>query len=195
MDYSPRIVEAFSFTYELHHAQRRKGSRVPYITHLMGVAAIAGRHGADEDQFIAALLHDAVEDQGGRNTLERIRSVFGEVVAGYVEGCSDSDAEPKPPWRERKERFIEHAKTADPKLKLVIAADKLHNARSIVSDLSERGGAVWDLFKGRRDGTLWYYGEMVRALALGWPHPILRELSHVVDEMHRIAHEMETKRS
>lgn len=187
MEYSPRIVEAFAFAYELHRTQVRKGSHVPYLTHLMGVAAIVGRHGGNEDQVIAALLHDAVEDQGGRETLGRIREAFGGDVAGYVEGASDSDTEPKPPWKERKERFIGSTTAAPPALKLIIAADKLHNARSIISDLHERGNDVWRMFKGGRDNTLWYYGEMVRALAAGWAHPMVRELSRTVDEMQRLA--------
>lgn len=191
MEYSPRIVDAFAFTYELHRKQVRKGSRVPYITHLMGVAAIVGRYAGDEDQFIAALLHDAVEDQGGLETLDRIRERFGDTVAGYVAGCSDSDDSPKPAWRERKERFIAFVKSAPPEQRLVIAADKLHNARAIVSDLHEKGNALWDLFKAGREGTLWYYAEVVRALGEGWTHPLLRELSHAVDAMQRLAVRLE----
>jgi len=187
MDYSPRIVDAFAFTYELHRTQVRKGSKVPYITHLMGVAAIVGRHGGDEDQFIAALLHDAVEDQGGRDTLERIRERFGDAVAAYVEGCSDADTDPKPPWQERKEQFIESMKKASPGLKLIIAADKLHNTRALVSDLHEKGNAVWDLFRAGREGSLWYYAEMVRALSADWSHPLLRELAEEVDVLQRLA--------
>jgi len=191
MEYSPRIVDAFAFAYALHRTQVRKGSHVPYITHLMGVAAIVGRYGGDEDQFIAALLHDAVEDQGGRETLDRIREAFGADVARYVEGCTDSDTQPKPPWRDRKERFIENTKCAEPRIRLIIAADKLHNARSIISDLDECGNEVWRRFKAGQDDTLWYYGEMVRALSTGWSHPILRELSSAVDDMHRRACELE----
>jgi (p)ppGpp synthase/HD superfamily hydrolase len=164
---------------------------VPYLTHLMGVAAIVGRYGGDEEQFIAALFHDAVEDQGGRETLERIRERFGDTVAGYVEGCTDSDRDPKPPWQERKEQFIEAASHASPEQKLIVAADKLHNARSIVSDLHDRGNAVWKMFKGGREGTLWYYSEIVRALSTGWSHRLLRELAEEVDIMHRIALRLE----
>jgi len=192
MEYSPRIVDAFAFTYDLHRTQVRKGSRVPYITHLMGVAAIVGRHGGDEDQFIAALLHDAVEDQGGLETLDRIRDRFGEAVADYVAGCSDSDEPPKPPWWERKERFIETARTASPKQKLIIAADKLHNARALISDVREKGEAVWDLFNAGREGILWYYAEMVRVLAEDWSHPLLRELAEEVDALQRLAVRLET---
>jgi (p)ppGpp synthase/HD superfamily hydrolase len=191
VEYSPRIVDAFAFTYELHRGQMRKGSPTPYITHLMSVAAIVGRHGGDEDQVIAALLHDAVEDQGGQATLRRIRERFGDDVAAYVAGCSDSDARPKPPWRERKEEFIERARQASAKLRLIIAADKLDNVRSLVGDLHERGNAAWKVFKGDRDDTLWYYAEMVRALSREWSHPLLRELAEAVDLLHRLAHRLE----
>jgi (p)ppGpp synthase/HD superfamily hydrolase len=193
MEYSPRIVEAFALTYDLHRTQIRKGSHVPYITHLMGVAAVVGRHGGDEDQFIAALLHDAVEDQGGQETLDLIRRKFGEKVAEYVAGASDSDTEPKPPWQERKEKFIAFARTAGPRQKLIIAADKLHNARSIISDLGERGNDVWKMFKNGREGTLWYYTEMVHALSYNWSHAVLRELADAVDQMHRRAAELESE--
>jgi (p)ppGpp synthase/HD superfamily hydrolase len=193
MEYSPRIVDAFAFAYELHRTQVRKGSRVPYVTHLMGVAAIVGRYGGDEDQFIAALLHDAVEDQGGIETLDRIRERFGATVADYVAGCSDSDDAPKPPWRERKERFIEFTRTASPKQRLIIAADKLHNTRALISDLREKGNAFWDLFKAGREGSLWYYAEIVRALAEGWTHPLLRELTEEVDVLRRLAARIESE--
>ena len=193
MEYSPRIVDAFAFAYELHRTQVRKGSRVPYITHLMGVAAIVGRYGGDENQFIAALLHDAVEDQGGIGTLDRIRERFGETVAAYVAGCSDSDDTPKPPWRERKERFIEFTKTASPKQKLIIAADKLHNTRAVINDVREKGNAVWDLFKAGREGNLWYHDEIVSALAEGWSHPLLRELTEEVNALHRLAVHLENE--
>jgi (p)ppGpp synthase/HD superfamily hydrolase len=179
--------------YELHGGQVRKGSHVPYLTHLMGVAAIVGRYGGDEEQFIAALFHDAVEDQGGRETLDRIRERFGDSVADYVNGCSDSDSLSKPPWQERKEKFIEAATHASPGLRLIIAADKLHNAWSIIGDLHEQGDALWTIFKGGRDGTLWYYAEMVRALSTGWTHPLLRELAAEVDFMHRLAFRIEKK--
>ena len=187
MEYSPRVVEAFAYAYALHRTQVRKGSRVPYITHLMEVAAIVGRYGGDEDQFIAALLHDAVEDQGGRKTLSAIRERFGPKVAEYVEGCTDSYEIPKPEWRERKTKFIEITVSAPPKQKLIIAADKLHNARSILSDLHEKGDKAWAIFKSGRDEVLWYYAEMVCALSSGWSHPILRELADTVDTMQRLA--------
>jgi (p)ppGpp synthase/HD superfamily hydrolase len=189
MEYSSRIVDAFALSFQLHQKQVRKGSHVPYITHLMGVAAIVGRHGGDEEQFIAALLHDAVEDQGGQATLARIRARFGDTVAEYVAGCSDTDIEPKPPWLERKEQFIKATRTASPKLKLIIAADKLHNTRSTISDLRERGDQVWRMFKGDKDAHLWYMEEMLRALAHQWEHPLLRELADAIETLHQIANQ------
>ncbi len=186
MEYSSRVVDAFSFAYELHRAQVRKQSEAPYITHLIAVAALVGGGGGDEDQFIAALLHDAAEDQGGHATLEAIRGRYGDTVAGYVAGCTDAFENPKPEWHERKTRYIAHVAGASEKQKLIVASDKLHNARCILSDYQSRGDTVWDMFKPGRDATLWYYAEMVRALGEGWDHPILRELAHTVDRIHRL---------
>lgn len=183
MTYTGRIVEAFTLTWELHAAQKRKGSGVPYITHLMSVAAIVGEFGGDEDQFIAALLHDAVEDQGGLAVLDQVRETFGGRVADLVWGCSDAHEDPKPPWQERKENHIAEVADDGPDLKLIVAADKLHNARSIVTDLRHDGPCVWNRFSGGRDGTLWYYREMLKALRTDWDHPILIELAMTIDEM------------
>jgi (p)ppGpp synthase/HD superfamily hydrolase len=193
VEYSPKILDAFAFMYELHRTQVRKGSHAPYITHLLGAAALVGQYGGDEEQFIAALLHDAVEDQGGLETLARIRERFGGQVADYVSACSDSVTDPRPPWQERKEQFIEAALHADPRAKLIIAADKLHNARCLISDLHEKGNAIWKIFKNGRDGTLWYYAEIVRALGTGWAHPLLRDLECEVDLLHRFAFELEAR--
>jgi len=187
VDYSPRIIDAFAYALELHDGQARKLSGVPYVTHLMAVAAIVGEHGGDEDQVIAALLHDAAEDQGGLETLAAIRKRFGDTVAGYVEGCTDSYTIPKPPWRARKEAFIERIEDAEPQLKLIVAADKLHNARATITALREKGNAIWREFRGGREDTLWYYAELVRVLAKGWSHPALRDLADAVDALHRRA--------
>jgi (p)ppGpp synthase/HD superfamily hydrolase len=187
LPYTDRFVEAFAFAESLHRKQRRKGSDVPYITHLMAVAALVGEYSGDEDQVIAALLHDAVEDQGGQNTLARIREIFGDTVAGYVLGCSDAHSEPKGPWLERKTRFLDALKEAPPNVKLIVASDKLHNVRTLINDLYKVHNALWDRFSGRREGTLWYYREALRALAVGWEHPILRELSEAVDKLEELA--------
>lgn len=187
MIYSDRVTAAFELANRLHRDQRRKGSDVPYITHLMGVASLVGEFGGGEDQVIAALLHDAVEDQGGVSTLERIRSGFGDCVAGYVEGCTDAYTEPKPPWESRKRAFIESLQGAPEALQLIVAADKLHNLRTMVSDYRETGEALWERFTKGRDGVLWYHGEVLAALEEGWDHPILRELRSVYERLQRDA--------
>lgn len=175
MAYTNRFIQAFSLAEELHRRQHRRGSEVPYITHLMAVASLVGEHGGSEDQVMAALLHDAVEDQGGEETLERIRDYFGEKVAGLVEACSDARAEPKPAWLPRKQLFLDALRTASPEVKLIVAADKLHNVRTLIRDYRKVGESLWDRFTGKREGTLWYYREACRALQHDWDHPILQE--------------------
>lgn len=183
MPYTDRFVDAFALAEGLHRKQHRKGSDVPYITHLMAVAALVGEYSGDEDQVIAALLHDAVEDQGGRATLEQIRERFGETVARYVVGCTDAHTEPKPPWLERKTAFLTALRSAEPAVKLIVAADKLHNVRTLINDYHGVGEVLWDRFTGKRAGTLWYYREALNALNDGWDHPILREYREAVDRM------------
>src|SRR5829696_6570189 len=124
----------------------RKGTNIPYVTHLLAVAAIVGENGGTEDEVIAALLHDAVEDQGGAATRDEIRRRFGDSVTTIVEGTSDTDVVPKPPWRERKQSYINHVGEAPRSVRLVSAADKLHNARSILVDLRAEGEAAWRRF-------------------------------------------------
>jgi len=191
--YSERLDEAFAFAHNLHRNQRRKGSRVPYVTHLMAVGALVGEHGGDEDQVIAALLHDAMEDQGGRDTLEQVRVRFGDRVAELVTGASDAEDDPKPPWQQRKESFLQRLAAAAPELKLLVAADILHNARATVSDLRQWGPAVWNRFRGGRDGTLWYYTQALEALSHEWEHPILPELAQAVKELRQLAEAAEAK--
>jgi (p)ppGpp synthase/HD superfamily hydrolase len=119
--------------------------------------------GGDEDQAIAALLHDAVEDQGGRPTLDSIRSEFGDRVASIVEACSDTDIQPKPPWRERKENYLKHLREQTrAEVLRVSAADKLHNARCIIADYRRCGEAVWQRFNAGKEAQAWYYGELAR---------------------------------
>jgi (p)ppGpp synthase/HD superfamily hydrolase len=160
-----RFRHAMVFAAELHNGQVKKGGHnIPYISHLLGVTSLLIEAGGDEDMAIAALLHDAVEDQGGRPTLERIRTEYGERVAHIVEGCTDSEIEPKRPWLERKKAYVSHVREhADSEVTLVSAADKLHNVRAILADFRELGDPVFDRFKGRKDGTLWYYRVMVDA--------------------------------
>jgi len=143
---SNRFCEALAYATRLHAAQRRKLSGSPYIGHLLRVTGIALEHGADEDEAIAAVLHDAVEDQGGPATRRRIADTFGPRVAEIVDGCTDSDQQPKPPWRGRKEGFLARLREASPSVRLVAASDKLDNARSILSSYLDGGEAIWDSF-------------------------------------------------
>jgi (p)ppGpp synthase/HD superfamily hydrolase len=185
--YSARFEEALVLASRLHAAQLRKGTKIPYVAHILGVAGIAIEYGADEDEAIAALLHDAVEDQGGAATLADIRRRFGDRVAGIVEGCTDADTVPKPPWRARKESYIAHLPGASPSVRLVSAADKLHNARAILRDYRELGERVWDRFNGGRSGTLWYYRALVEAFRQVGATPLVEELARTVDEIERLA--------
>ena len=164
MGYSPRFAQALQDAANLHATQCRKGTDTPYIAHLLAVTAIAIEHGATEDEAIAALLHDAVEDQGGKETLRLIRDRYGDNVANIVDGCSDADETPKPPWRQRKDAYVAHLGQASPSVRLVAAADKLHNARDVLASYRELGENLWPRFSGGRAGTLWFYRAVTDAL-------------------------------
>ena len=183
----PRFCEALSYAAALHAEQRRKVSGEPYLAHLLAVAAIVMEHGGDEDEAIAALLHDAIEDQGGRATRDEIARRFGPAVVAIVEGCTDSDTMPKPPWRQRKEAYIARLHAAPAAVRRVSAADKLHNARSILRECRARGESLWKHFHGGREGTLWYYRAVVEALKRSEPDPLVEELGRTVAEMERLA--------
>ncbi len=186
MTLTARFREALLYAATLHAAQVRKGSQSPYLAHLLGTAAIVLEHGADEDEAIAALLHDAVEDQGGAATGQQIRRRFGSRVAEIVDGCTDADTRPKPPWRERKETYLANLLTADASVHLVSAADKLYNAHSIVADYRLLGESLWERFTGRKSGTLWYYREVATVLGRVWPGPLVDELARTVEELERL---------
>jgi (p)ppGpp synthase/HD superfamily hydrolase len=185
---SVRFDRALALAAELHRAQRRKGTAVPYLSHLLAVAAIALEHGATEDEAAAALLHDAVEDQGGRPTLERIRAELGDEVAAIVLGCTDADVVPKPPWRARKEAYVARVAGAPLPVRLVSASDKLHNARSLVADYRMAKDALFARFTGGREGTLWYYRALVGAFREGARAPAFDAL---VDELDRTVSALE----
>ena len=167
----------------LHAHQTRKGTEIPYISHLLSVASLVMEHGGDEDEAIAALLHDAVEDQGGQDTLCVIRDRFGDRVAEIVEGCSDAFVRPKPPWRERKEHHIACMEAASSSVRLVTLADKLHNARTVLADYRLMGESLWKRFNGGREGTLWYYRSMIDVMRKFGPLPLLEELDRVVSDL------------
>ncbi len=184
---SNRFNQALAFAAELHAQQQRKGSGVPYVAHLLGVTSIALEYGANEDEAIAALLHDAIEDQGGVATGAEIRRRFGDAVATIVEGCTDAHSIPKPPWRERKELYLAHLPSASPSVLLVSASDKLHNSRSILQDYRAIGETVWDRFKGGKTGTLWYYRALVEAFRLTAVNPnLFAELERTVTAIEQL---------
>jgi (p)ppGpp synthase/HD superfamily hydrolase len=164
-----RFTSALVVAAELHAGQRRKGLGPPYIAHLLGVTAIAFDFGANEDEAIGALLHDAIEDApeslGASGVRTLIRERFGPAVVDIVEGCTDSDLTPKPPWRARKEHYVAHLAQASASTLLVSASDKLHNVRSIVRDYRVLHDAVWKRFSADagKTGTIGYYRGLVIA--------------------------------
>lgn len=183
----PRFLRAFEFAARKHKDQTRKASTIPYVAHLMGVASLVLEAGGDEDLAIAALLHDVVEDCGGAPMLKEIRRRFGPRVAKVVDGCTDADTYPKPPWRERKEKYIGHLESADADTQLVSAADKLNNVRSIISDYRAIGESVWSRFNGKRDGTLWYYRTLRDVFLRRKRNRITWELDLAVRELESLA--------
>jgi (p)ppGpp synthase/HD superfamily hydrolase len=187
--YSPRLIQALGVAAQLHAEQWRKGSEVPYLAHLLGTCSIALEYGADEDEAIAALLHDAIEDVEPAGDARAAVAAFGERVLRIVEGCTDTDQHPKPPWRERKQAYIDHLADADASVLLVSAADKLHNARSMNADLRRHGAATWDRFNGGRDGSLWYYRALIDAFRANPAHDaaLVEELDRAVSEMEALA--------
>ena len=187
MALSARFEDALVFAARLHSTQVRKGTQVPYVAHLLAVAGLVLEHGGDEDTAIAALLHDAVEDQGGAATREAIRARFGDHVTAIVDGCTDTDVTPKPPWRARKEAYLAHLPTTSDEVRLVSAADKLHNARTLLTDYRQWGEAVWERFNGGRAGTLWYYRALVTTFRAVEVTPLVEELDRTVTELERLA--------
>lgn len=187
MNSSERFCEALCYATRLHEGQQRKISGTPYVAHLLRVAGIALDHGADEDEAIAALLHDAVEDQGGQRTRREIARRFGPRVAEIVDGCTDTDQEPKPPWRGRKEAYLARLGEASASVRLVSACDKLDNARSILADYLRMKESLWRHFHGGRDGVLWYFRSVVEILKQAGGNPLVEELDRVVTELERVA--------
>jgi (p)ppGpp synthase/HD superfamily hydrolase len=180
-----RFEEALLYALHLHASQMRKASDIPYVVHLLSVAALVVENGGDEDEAIAALLHDAIEDQGGAVTREEIRSRFGERVVRIVDACTDCETTPKPPWRERKERHIEHLRSAPLDVLRVVAADKIHNTRSLLADYSRHGEGLWNRFNGGKEGTLWYYHTMADIVRPSLPCSMSEELDRTLAELDR----------
>jgi (p)ppGpp synthase/HD superfamily hydrolase len=182
----PRLQRAFRYAAEKHAGQTRKQSAVPYLSHLMAVASLVLEAGGDEDMAIAALLHDVVEDCGGMPRLREVRKQFGTRVAKIVEGCTDSFGDPKPEWMERKKGYLREVKRADAETRLVSAADKLHNVRTILTDYRQDGESIWKRFSGKKEGTLWYYRALSDEYQRRNPNRIARELEIAVAELERV---------
>ncbi len=189
---TPKLTGQFSkalvYAELKHHNQVRKGGDIPYIGHLLTVAGLVLNDGGSETQAIAALLHDTVEDQGGPPTLEEIKDNFGDDVARIVDECSDTDEVPKPPWLDRKRKYIDHLAEVGVDTLLVSVADKLDNARSMLRDYHEHGPKLWERFNRKNpQDHLWYYGALLDAYRSrnlnSW---MVNELARVVDELRRL---------
>lgn len=182
-----RFEDALHYATLIHAGQMRKGTAIPYLSHLLGVASIAMEYGANEDESIGALLHDAGEDAGGAGRIGDIRLRFGDAVANIVAGCTDTVETPKPEWRLRKEKYIAHISSASASVRLVSASDKLHNARAILRDLRAHGAPLWSRFTGGKEGSLWYYRELVIAFRNAGSSDLIDELDRVVGEIETLA--------
>ena len=180
---SSRFVKALGYVAKLHGRQIRKRTQRPYIGHLLSVTATVIEYGGDEEMAIAALLHDAVEDQGGARRLREIRRKFGKRVAHIVDGCTDTDQQPKPPWLERKRAYVARVGREGADVRLVSAADKLSNARETLHDFRMHGEEVFERFTGKKSGTLWYYRALVEAFRCAGSNPLVEELDRVVTEL------------
>ena len=180
-----RFDEAVRYAREAHAEQTRKGSRTPYLAHLLGVASIVLDDGGSEDEAIAALLHDTAEDQGGRPRLDDIRSRFGDAVARIVEDCTDSWETPKKPWAERKGAYAEHARRLSPSSLRVSVADKVHNAYATLRDLRNEGESVWNRFNAAPDDVIAYYQSLVRAYREAGGGKLVDELERIVRGIER----------
>lgn len=183
MNLSSRYEAALVMATQLHASQKRKGTSIPYVSHLLAVSSLVLEHGGNENQAIAALLHDAVEDQGGLSTLDKIRDDFGDVVADIVDHCTDAYEDPKPEWRIRKEEFVASIAEKPLDAALVSCADKLHNARAILNDLRSLGDELWGRFTGGKEGTLWYYQSLADAFDDTLGNSLSEELKRTVTEI------------
>ena len=185
MTLSPRFSDALTLAWELHRNQTRKGSGIPYMTHLMAVSCLVGEYGGDEDLIIGGLLHDSIEDCSDRISLPQLIERFGWRVGKVVEGCSDCQSTPKPPWEQRKRAYVERLKNESTDIKLVAASDKLHNASALLRDTMLQGDAHWSRFKAPKERQCWYLRACFNALADGWSNAILQRLDETVSALER----------
>jgi len=190
---SSRFDEALAYASNLHRTQTRKGGDIPYLGHLLSVSSLVIEGGGDETQAIAGLLHDAVEDQGGAKTLAEIRQKFGDDVATIVDECSDTDEVPKPPWKARKQRYVDHLRYASKATILVSLADKLDNARAILRDHRTEGDALWQRFSEHDPHEhLWYYRSLLDVYKQRETSWLVAELERVLDTLEGLINDAET---
>ncbi len=181
-----RFEDALVYATRLHTRQIRKGSGVPYVSHLLSVAALVLEDGGDEDEAIAALLHDAVEDQGGKATRAEIYRLFGERVGSIVDGCTESDTIPKPTWRDRKQRYLQQLRQGSLSVRRVALADKLHNARTILLDYRQQGENLWSVFTSGKEELLWFYHSLLELYQPTGSSPMVAELRRIVEELEHL---------
>jgi (p)ppGpp synthase/HD superfamily hydrolase len=186
MFWPDRMELALSTAWRIHSDQRRKGTGIPYLTHLLAVCALVGEYGGDEDQMVAALLHDTLEDRPDRINRQELIERFGWRVGHIVVGCSDCLAKPKPPWETRKRAYLERLRYDDPCVKLVVTADKLHNTRALVRDYRTMGEPMWSRFNADKHQQCWYLRACTVALAEQWSHPILGDFEGVVVQLEQL---------
>lgn len=186
---TPILTEKFElalvYATRLHAHQVRKVDGTPYIAHLLSVAALVIEAGGNEAEAIAALLHDSLEDQGGEQTQAEIRQQFGEEVLDIIKGCTESEEIPKPPWMERKQRYLHQLQTASPSVRLVSLADKLHNARSLLASLHKYGEEAWTYFKAGKASKIWFYQALLSIYRTTNQPWMVEELERVLLEIER----------
>ena len=183
-----KYLEAYVYSFELHKKQTRKGSNIPYFTHLSSVSNLIIENNGTTTQAIAGLLHDAVEDQGGAKTLAVIKRKFGPKVAKIVDQCSDTTIKPKPPWKTRKIKYIKDIKNKTQDTLLVSLCDKYHNANCILSDYQKVGEEIWGRFTASKQETLWYYESLYKEFKKYLKNhlELIKAYKDTVDEMKRI---------
>lgn len=187
--FAAEFSRAFEYAAKIHANQVRKETGIPYVSHLIAVAGLVLENGGGEEEAIAALLHDAAEDCGGRKRLEQIERRFGPKVARIVDGCTDTYEDPKPPWKPRKEKYLRRLPGEPRSVRLVSTADKLHNARCMLADYRAIGEKLWKRFNAPREELLWYHRAVTDVLKKAGSNPLVDELDRVVGELERLASE------
>lgn len=181
--HSEKLTQAFDLASVLHKGQFRKGTGEPYLSHVMGVAALVIRYGGTAEEAAGALLHDAAEDCGGEKALAIIREKLGSEVEMIVRGCSDTTKQEKPPWKERKMAFINSLPSASPSVILVSNCDKIYNLGTILDDYRAEGEDLWKRFQGKKEGTLWYYRTLAGFYNRNHPSPAARKLNRIMEDL------------